>query len=285
MSIGRQYKSDSLPLWKWILELILGVILFTVLYGIGIGFWGIPQPVAKDVAVLIVAVFILAIFRRWTRLFEKQWKWELLARNEGKNILCGVLIGFSFFVLLTGLLYVAGCYSIQYVSPHWSDIISNLCLFFLVACCEEVIFRGVIFRLIDDRFGLWWALGISALIFGFAHMFNPGASIWSSVAIVMEAGILLGAAYKYSNSLWLPIGIHWAWNFTQGNVFGFAVSGEDAGESIFTANIDGPDIITGGSFGPEASGIALLLGTIISAFFLWKILNSTSFLPAHDNDL
>lgn len=285
MSIGRQYKSDSLPLWKWILELILGVILFTVLYGIGIGFWGIPQPVAKDVAVLIVAVFILAIFRRWTRLFEKQWKWELLARNEGKNILCGVSIGFSFFVLLTGLLYVTGCYSIQYVSPNWSDIISNLCLFFLVACCEEVIFRGVIFRLIDDRFGLWWALGISALIFGFAHMFNPGASIWSSVAIVMEAGILLGAAYKYSNSLWLPIGIHWAWNFTQGNVFGFAVSGEDAGESIFTANIDGPDIITGGSFGPEASVIALLLGTIISAFFLWKILNSTSFLPAHDNDL
>ena len=66
-----------------------------------------------------------------------------------------------------------------------------------------------------DRFGLWGALGISALIFGFAHMINPSASIWSSVAIAIEAGVLLGAAYKYTNSLWFPIGIHWAWNFTR----------------------------------------------------------------------
>lgn len=125
-----------------------------------------------------------------------------------------------------------------------------------------------------DRFGLWWALGISALIFGFAHMINPSASIWSSVAIAIEAGVLLGAAYKHTNSLWFPIGIHWAWNFTQGNVFGFAVSGGDIEESILTATLSGPDIITGGSFGLEASIISLILGTLLSAFYLWKILKS-----------
>ena len=90
--------------------------------------------------------------------------------------------------------------------------------------------------------------------------------------IAIEAGVLLGAAYKYTNSLWFPIGIHWAWNFTQGNVFGVAVSGGDIEESILSATLSGPDIITGGSFGPEASIIALLLGSILSAFFLWKIL-------------
>ena len=71
--------------------------------------------------------------------------------------------------------------------------------------------------------------------------------------------------------LWFPIGIHWAWNFTQGNVSGFAVSGGDTEESILTATLSGPDIITGGSFGPEASIVALTLGTILSAFYLRKI--------------
>ena len=117
-------------------------------------------------------------------------------------------------------------------------------------------------------------LGISALIFGFAHIINRSASIWSSVAIAIEAGVLLGAAYKYTNSLWFPIGIHWAWNFTQGNVFGFAVSGGDIEESILTGTLSGPDIITGGSFGLEASIISLILGTILSTFYLWKILKS-----------
>lgn len=191
-----------------------------------------------------------------------------------KNIFCGISIGFLFFVVLSGILYVTGYYSSQYASPHWSDILVNLSFYFLVACGEEVIFRGIIFRMIDDRFGLWWALGISALIFGFAHMINPSASIWSSVAIAIEAGVLLGAAYKYTNSLWFPIGIHWAWNFTQGNVFGFAVSGGDIEESILTGTLSGPDIITGGSFGLEDSIISLILGTILSAFYLWKILKS-----------
>ena len=263
-----------IPLWKWILELVLGSILFAILYGIGMSLQSIPQPTAECAAILFSAAVILAMFPLWIKLFEKQWRWDLLSRHAWKKIFCGISTGFLFFVVLSGILYVTGCYSAQYASPHWSFILVNLSFYFLVACGEEVIFRGIIFRMIDDRFGLWWALGISALIFGFAHMINPSASIWSSVAIAIEAGVLLGAVYKYTNSLWFPIGIHWAWNFTQGNVFGFAVSGGDIEESILTATLSGPDIITGGSFGLEASIISLILGTILSAFYLWKILKS-----------
>lgn len=265
---------QTVPLWKWILELVLGSILFAILYGLGMSLQSIPQPTAKCAVILFSAAVILAMFPLWIKLFEKQWRWDLLSRHAWKNIFCGISIGFLFFVVLSGILYVTGCYSAQYASPHWSYILVNLSFYFLVACGEEVIFRGIIFRMIDDRFGLWWALGISALIFGFAHIINPSASIWSSVAIAIEAGVLLGAAYKYTNSLWFPIGIHWAWNFTQGNVFGFAVSGGDIEESILTATLSGPDIITGGSFGLEASIISLILGTILSAFYLWKILKS-----------
>lgn len=264
----------TLPLWKWILELSLGSILFAMLYGLGMGLLSIPQPTAKCVAMLIAAAVILVMLPLWVRLFEGRWRGDLLTRHAGKSLFLGVSTGFLFFVTLTGILYAIGCYQAIYASPHWPHVLVNLCFYFLVACGEEVIFRGVVFRMIDERFGLWRALGISALIFGFAHIFNPAASIWSSVAIAVEAGVMLGAAYKCSNSLWLPIGIHWAWNFTQGNVFGFAVSGENDNESIFTATLSGHDLITGGSFGPEASVIAFLLGTILSAFFLWRILRN-----------
>lgn len=103
------------------------------------------------------------------------------------------------------------------------------------------------------------------------HMITPNATIWSSIAIAIEAGLLLGAAFKCAKSLWLPIGIHWAWNFTQGNVFGFSVSGHEKEESILDAVTTGPSYLTGGEFGPEASIIALLLGTMLSAYYIWRI--------------
>ena len=101
------------------------------------------------------------------------------------------------------------------------------------------------------------------------HYWNPGASLWSSCAIAIEAGLLLGAAYKHFGTLWLPIGIHWAWNYVQGNVLGFAVSGVQTSDKVFSPIITGPDWITGGAFGAEASvpavGIGLLLTIILLA--------------------
>ena len=88
------------------------------------------------------------------------------------------------------------------------------------------------------------------------------------MAIAIEAGVLLGAAYKWSGTLWLPIGIHWAWNFTQGNIFGFAVSGNGAGESLIQATVEGPAWLTGGAFGAEASVITVIAGVLLSLFFL-----------------
>lgn len=92
-----------------------------------------------------------------------------------------------------------------------------------------------------------------------------------SIAIAVEAGLLLGAAYKYSGTLWLPIGIHWGWNFFQGNIFGFAVSGGDAGSSLIQSSVQGPVILTGGAFGAEASVIAMVLGVLLSVWFIVKV--------------
>jgi hypothetical protein len=88
-------------------------------------------------------------------------------------------------------------------------------------------------------------------------MFNSGATTVSTVAIALEAGVLLGAAYAACGSLWLPIGLHFGWNFTEGGVFGVAVSGRKAGAGIVNMPLSGSALWTGGQFGPEASLVAV----------------------------
>ena len=125
--------------------------------------------------------------------------------------------------------------------------------------------------MIEVRWNTWIALLVSTAVFGLVHIVNPGATWWSTLAIALESGLLLGAAYKYSGTLWLPIGIHWAWNYTQGNVFGFAVSGNEFGESIISPRVEGHELLTGGIFGAEASIIAVIVGLLFAWFYLRKI--------------
>ena len=122
--------------------------------------------------------------------------------------------------------------------------------------------------MIDERWNTRAALIVSALFFGFGHLSNDNATWWSSLAIAIEAGLLLAAAYKWSGTLWVPIGIHWAWNYVQGNVFGLAVSGINIGDGMLATRVNGPDIITGGAFGPEASIITVVLGALYTLVFL-----------------
>lgn len=258
---------QGFPLWKWILELVPGIVIFLFVYILSQGALAIHSIAARSIVMILSATVLLLLFQAWTRLFEKKWRWELLTDHAGRHLGTGLLTGLVYFAIIAAILFLTGCYKAAYASPSWACIFANFCFYFLVACGEEVIFRGILFRLIDERFGFWWAIGASALLFGFAHI----STLWDSIAIAIEAGLLLGAAYKYAGSLWLPIGIHWAWNFTQGNVLGFAVSGHDKEESIFDAVTSGPSILTGGEFGPEASIIAVLLGAALSAFFIWKI--------------
>lgn len=135
---------------------------------------------------------------------------------------------------------------------------------------EEVIFRGIIFRWIEEFAGSWAALAVSSLLFGLAHWANPGATPFSSLAIAIEAGILLGGAYMLTRSLWLAIGIHAGWNLTQGLLFDVSVSGVEV-DGLVEAGMKGPDLLTGGAFGLEASVIALVVAT---AAGMWLVLQA-----------
>jgi hypothetical protein len=117
--------------------------------------------------------------------------------------------------------------------------------------------RGIVFRILEQWLGSWIALAISAAVFGLLHLLNPGATLLDACAIMLVGGVMLAAAYMLTRRLWLCIGMHFGWNFTQGGIFSTAVSG-GATHGLLQAKMAGPVWLTGGDFGAEASVVALV---------------------------
>lgn len=135
------------------------------------------------------------------------------------------------------------------------------------AVSEELMFRGILFRWLEEWGGSWVALLLTSALFGCAHLLNPHASPIAAAGIAFEAGVMLGAAYMLTRSLWMPMGIHAAWNFAQGEIYDIPVSGTPA-HGILAARLSGPPLLTGNGFGLEASLIAIAVATL---FGLWLL--------------
>ncbi|MBP3774046.1 MAG: CPBP family intramembrane metalloprotease [Bacteroidaceae bacterium] len=260
------------PLWKWILLFVLALVLGIMGYGLLQSLAGL---VNNPILTFLGATVLLVLYFFAVKLIERTEPSDLPAERIASDLGLGLLIGAVFISCVVGLILALGWANIEPAHFTWKNQFSAFMLFFAVAVGEEILFRGILFRWIDERWGLAYALLVSAVIFGAMHIGQPGATVWSCFAIAIEAGLLLGAAYKWSGTLWLPIGIHWAWNYVQGDVFGVAVSGSDDAPTFFNTIMSGPDIITGGSFGAEASIIAVILGAALSAMFLYLYFRKT----------
>ena len=261
-------RSKKRPLWIWILLFIVAVFLSIIGYGLLISGYQGADYFAYPGLTVVAAAIILGLYALFVRWMERHWPADLSLGRLVPHTLLGILVGFIFMVLVVSTIVAMGDATVTWRGFSVEKQFSVFMMFLAVAVGEEMIFRGVIFRWIDERWNTWVALLISAILFGWMHISNDNATWWSSLAIAVEAGLLLGAAYKWSGSLWVPICIHWAWNYTQGNIFGLAVSGSEAGETMLTTIVNGPDIITGGAFGPEASIISVILGTFFTIVFL-----------------
>ncbi|MBR5175977.1 MAG: CPBP family intramembrane metalloprotease [Bacteroidales bacterium] len=260
----------SMPVWKWSLLLLASFILAFLLYGLSDeAVRLIPVGWIRWIACVAAAIWMTALYSVFVKWIEKSPAKDVPRRKSLSDTSKGFGIGVLFFVLVVGIMMLSGVYSILNIGyDRTFDIVDSFFLFLIVAVGEEIWFRGVVFRWIDEKWGFTAALIVSALLFGAVHF--PQGTWWSSLAIAIEAGLLLGAAYKWSGTLWFPIGIHWAWNFFQGNIFGFAVSGGGVEASLIHASLSGPDILTGGSFGAEASIISVVIGAAISVFLIIK---------------
>lgn len=266
--------SKDAPLWMWVLRLIGGLFIFIILDGI------IQLPIIvfeSNVPIIlgsiVLSALVLLAYYGWIALTEGHKATDLPLHRLLPDTCKGLLVGVLYFIVVVGVMMLVGVYLIKSFQFDGMKQLAQFSFFLTIAVGEEILFRGIVFRMIDVRWNTWMALIISTLIFGLVHIVNPGATWWSTLAIALESGLLLGAAYKYSGTLWLPIGIHWAWNYMQGNVFGFAVSGNEAGESMITPSIEGPDLLTGGIFGAEASIIAVIIGVIFACFFINRIMH------------
>ncbi len=173
----------------------------------------------------------------------------------------GAALGALLISLTVGLLAIPGWYRIT--GANWAplQLLRDIALFLAVAVFEETLFRGLLFRIVEEWLGSWVALAVSAGFFGIAHLFNPAATAGSALAIALEAGVLLGGAYMATRNLWFPIGIHWAWNLLEGPIFGTEVSGTH-GASQFLSVTQGPVLWTGGGFGPEAGLVCVMACTV-----------------------
>lgn len=226
----------------------------------------VDAPAWRALANLLTVGLTLGCYAAYVRWGEKRRPHELALRGAAREWGAGLLLGASLFALVLALLAAAG--AVRVTAGHgWSVIPAIIPGMLAGALFEEVMFRAIILRLLEDAIGSWRALAVSALVFGAMHFGNPGAGLVGALAVGLEAGVLLGAAFMLTRRLWLCTAIHLAWNVLQGGVLSMAVSGASR-HGVFLAVPAGPAWLTGGAFGPEASLVAVLLCSACAALML-----------------
>lgn len=199
------------------------------------------------VALLSVSTYVFLF-----RFYEKRNIIELSTKKLTQNLLVGISLGVGLQSLTILVIYLKGGFTVSSVNSI-TLVLPSFVMAFTSAIFEEILFRGIVFRITEEKLGSYWALFISALIFGAMHLANPHSSVLASLGLAIQAGLLLGAAYIYARNLWFPIAIHFAWNFMQSGIFGVSTSGNSMGKSLLTTKINGAEWFTGGLFGPEGS--------------------------------
>lgn len=240
---------------------VFGFIFISVVIGLSQAalmlLFGDVNPVISVLLALLTALIVLGAYALFVRLLEQRPVTELSTRGALAELAAGIALGGGLMTIIVALLWVLGYYRVIQVNGL-SAMLPMLALAITSGVTEEVLFRGIFFRLLEKAAGTVIALAVTSLFFGLVHMANPNASLLAALAIALEAGIMLGAAFMLTRRLWLAIGIHFAWNFAQGGIFGVPVSGISL-PGLLQPRIAGPELLTGGPFGVEASLLALAL--------------------------
>lgn len=223
-----------------------------------------------DFLVITSSVYVA---RRWLdkRSFESLGltldKHTLLDVLAGIGI-TGVQMGFIYILMLSlGWLTFEGfAWEFDPINLIITNVLTFFIVFILVGWNEELLSRGYHLQTIASGINLFWGVVISSAVFGLLHLGNPNAT-WVSAAGIFFAGVYLAYGYIRTKQLWLPIGLHIGWNFFEGVVFGFPVSGLDI-YALTRINVHGPELWTGGAFGPEA-GLIVLPSLILGGLLIY----------------
>ncbi|GAA2329809.1 CPBP family intramembrane glutamic endopeptidase [Dactylosporangium salmoneum] len=232
-----------------------------------------------------LATAVLATFTYvWVvRRTEHRPPVEVSRRAAPGALTRGLLIGFAMCAAVIANIWFLGDYHVH----GRGSVTGTLALLGFMAAAavtEELIFRGILFRIIEEKIGTWFAMVLTGVLFGASHLLNKDATVWGAACIAVEAGFMLAAAYVATRNLWVGIGVHFAWNFALGGIFGLEVSGNGTSKGLVDATTSGGTLVSGGTFGPEASVYTLLGGVIITAAFMWLAGRRGHILPMRRRD-
>ncbi|MFN3560435.1 MAG: lysostaphin resistance A-like protein [Chloroherpetonaceae bacterium] len=276
-----QYDLVEPPFWQRVLQnpfvrFFVMFIAVTLVYSAGFGSTlqlaeRLQQPFLKLIGMILTLVATYLVYYGLVRGMEgRRYVAELSLKGALLELIGGLGIGAGLLALSTLLLWLFEFYKVDAVNDV-SELFAarHIPLSLGAGFFEELAFRAILFRIVEEKLGSWIALFISSLFFGIVHIANPNATLFSSVAIAVEAGILLCAAYMLTRRVWFAVGIHIAWNYVQGAVFGIAVSGMEV-KGLISSHLEGNELFSGGAFGAEASLITLVVCTTAGVLLLWK---------------
>lgn len=250
--------------WRWLRSVAWMVVLLATLVSI-LSLQSIVRHFAPDATLLLVIAFVTVVlaygaYAGLVSRLERRVVQELAPSRMPVELAIGLLVGMALMAIVVGTLALSGAYAISWAS--WSDWPHDLREALGTGLLEELLARLVVFRLLACAVRVRPALLLSALLFGGAHLGNPHATVISSAAIAVEAGLMLAGFYLLTGRIWLSVEVHAGWNLMQGGIFGAAVSGmASEGSHLRSMPLDGiPDWWSGGAFGPEGSIVAVLVG-------------------------
>lgn len=242
--------------------------------GIWLGKWDLTLSlVVGQTAAMFSTTLSVILARRFLdkRTFSSLGlAWDVKA---GQDLALGFLIAALMMTLVFGIEFIAGWARPEDISWHSKslglvllEMLGWLGLFLSIGWSEELLSRGYQLVNLKESLGNWRAALITSLFFAALHAFNPGAHLNSFLGLTLSGMLFAFCAFR-SGRLWLPIGLHVGWNFFEGSVFGFPVSGLEVPGLVKQAQ-NGPEVFTGGNFGPEA-GLVLIPALVLGAALIY----------------
>lgn len=263
--------------WLWLRALAWLLLLFFVTaaaFGLPLQ-WAVDQLPAGNnglqfAGLLTACGTAMACYVVAVLLGEGRAPRELALGPAVRELVAGAVLGLLMMSVLMGVLALTHLYDVTWVGPTSAWTGAGLAV--QAAVTEELWVRALLLRLVWRVLGPVRAFAVVAVVFAALHLANPGATALAAATVAM-AGLMFSAMYALTGRLWLPIGLHFAWNFAQGYLFGASVSGGDLGGSVAvsTAHAGSASWLTGGAFGPEASVFALVLITAVTRCALWLV--------------
>lgn len=272
------------PLWQ---RILLPLVRLIVLGGALFYFmaWSEGQlekyydrPLLNISIQLGLGLLAIALYFAYGKFIERRDVTELSTPGMFREWGTGALIGAGLYTACAVTLMLLGIYRVEGFNPL-SFLLPAIALAIKSGIFEELIFRGVLYRSVEAIFGSWVGILASSLVFGFIHLLNPAANLGGAIYISIEAGLLLSAAYLVTRRLWMCIGLHMGWNYCQSAVYSGVVSGAVADPGLLQARIEGPEFLTGGSFGMEESIFALIYCTAAGVILLIIAIRRGHMLP------